>query len=177
MSSQPFRDLILFHRDSYPLSEPRDFYKLIYQGVFGVGHIISEKAKDYLVEEANRVNLKDYLDRELVEPVAPDGKMVRIYLRPFMRAHLSLDQLFNVMIKSAKMQGDQELFKTYWGSFLEMVDSGDLSFDPVKMKALKENMERHGIKPRHHTEPYRDAYYPAYRVVWKQYFVEEFGEL
>ena len=177
MPIQSFRALILLHGERYPLAEPRDFYKLIYQGVFGVGHIISEKAKDFLYEEANRVNLKDYPERALIEPVSPDGKMVRVYLRPFMRANLSLDQLFDVMIKSAQRQGDPELFKMYWSNFLEMVDSGVLSFDPMKLGALKENIKREGIKPRHHTEPYRDAYYPAYRVVWKQYFVEEFGEL
>lgn len=177
MSDQSFRALITLHRDHYPLAEPRDFYKLIYQGVFGVGHIISDKAKDFLVEEANRVNLNDYLDRKLVEPVSPDGKMVRIYLRPFMRAHLRLDKLYHVMIKSAKLKGDQELFKTYWRYFLDMVDSGDLAFDSMKMKGLQENIDRDGIKPRHHTESYRDAYYPAYRVVWKEYYVEEFGEL
>ena len=177
MSVSNIRSLFSLHYEKYPESRPRDFYKLIYQGVFGVGHIISEKAKDYLVEEAQRVDLKDYPNRVLVEPVSPDGSMVRVYLRPFMRKKLSLDRLFWVMQRSAKRQGDPEQFMDLWDVLLEMVELGEIPFDQAELDDITARIESDGLKPMHHTEPYRDAYYPAYRVVWKPYLDAEFGPL
>ncbi len=177
MTGQTAKDLVHFHFNRYPKAEPRDFYKLIYQGVFGVGHLISSKAYDYLVEEANRVDLADYPDRELIEPVSEDGLMVRVYLRPFMRAGLSLDKLFEVMKRSSEIEGDMEQFMSIWKDFAQMVKDGQIPVPENKMGQLLKLIEEEGIKPMHHTESYRDAYYPAYRVVWKPFLDEEFGEL
>ena len=156
---------------------PRDFYKLIYQGVFGVGHILSDKTKDYLVEEAHRVNLNDYLNRELLEPVSPDGSIVRIYLRPFMRRKLDLEKLYKVILRTADLQGNQKEFLERWRIFLDMVESGEIILDKSELNEVQADMYSKGLKPMHHTDAYREAYYPAYRVVSRQFLIEEFGEL
>ena len=169
--------LFTLHFEKYPKAQPRDFYKLIYQGVFGVGHIISDKAKDYLFEEAHRVDLGDYPNRLLVESVSPDGSVVRVYLRPFLRKKLSLDGLFWVMQRSAKRKGDDAQFIDLWNVLSGMVDSGEIPLDQKIFEELNSTIESDGLKPMHHTEPYRDAYYPAYRVVWKPYLDAEFGIL
>ena len=177
MSIHHSKALIMLHYEKYPKAQPRDFYKLIYQGVFGVGHIISDSAKEYLVEEANRVDLKDYPNRLLVESVSPNGSMVRVYLRPFMRRKLSLDRLFWVMQRSAKREGDIGQFMDLWQVFIDMVESGEISMDQDALDEINTTIESDGLKPMHHTEPYRDAYYPAYRVVWKPYLDGEFGPM
>ncbi len=177
MSEINAKTLFQLHYKKYPKAQPRDFYKLIYQGVFGVGHIISDKARSYLTEEAHRVDLSSYPNRSLVEPVSPDGSMVRVYLRPFMRMGLDLDRLFKVMQRSAELQGSDDRFMEFWGVFLCMVNSGEISMDSTAIEEIQGTIESDGLKAMHHTEPYRDAYYPAYRVVWKPYLDEEFGLL
>lgn len=177
MSSCQSKALFSLHFEKYPKAQPTDFYKLIYQSVFGVGHIISDKAKEYLFEEANRVNLSDYPDRVLVESISPDGSMVRVYLRPFMRRKLSLDKLFSVMQRSARHQRDADYFMVLWKILLEMVELGEIPLDQDELDEIIMKIEEDGLKPMHHTKPYRDAYYPAYRVVWRPYLEEEFGPL
>ena len=39
----------------------RDAYKLLYQGVYGVGHIMGPGAWDYLQREAKSLDIKDQL--------------------------------------------------------------------------------------------------------------------
>ena len=94
-------NLIINHLKLRPEAMPRDIYKLLYQGVFGVGHIISHRAWDVLVEEAGRIDLDDHVDDPLFEPVSPDGSMVRVYLRQYINMGGDLETLFRVMKESA----------------------------------------------------------------------------
>ena len=169
-------NFILKHIERYPKAQPRDIYKLIYQGVYGVGHILTGKAWDYLQEEVGRIPIEDYPDRPLTEPVSPDGSMVRINLRPFIRLTLSLDDLFTVMTASADVEGDDERFIELWRVFVDLVETGEIEMGLEMVKEIQDSIDRRGIKPMHHTEPYRQAYYPAYRVVRLDLFRGKFGE-
>jgi hypothetical protein len=64
-----------------------------------------------------------------------------------------------------------------WGVLLGMVESGELELDKNGLDEIQKIIESNGLKPMHHTEPYREAYYPAYRVVWKPFLDEAFGLL
>jgi hypothetical protein len=154
---------------------PQDVYKLLYQGVFGVGHIISSRAWDVLVEEAGRIDLEDHPDDPLLEPVSPDGSMVRVNLRQYINKDGDLETLFRVMKESAKIVGDSEVFIEYWRQFKELVKGDKLSFSLSDIQRLDEMIESEGVKPRHHTEAYREAYYPAYRVVLLRVYEELIG--
>ena len=165
-------NLIFNHLKLRSEALPRDIYKLLYQGVFGIGHIISDRAWEVLVEEAGRIDLDDHLDDPLFEPVSPDGLMVRVNLRQYINMGGDLETLFRVMIESAKVQGEQRVFLDYWGQFRELVDEGQLEFSLRDIQDLDEVIERDGVRPMHHTEPYREAYYPAYRVVLLRVYEE-----
>lgn len=164
------------HIERYPQAQLRDVYKLIFQGVYGVGHIITGKTREYLMEEAGRIPLEDYPDRPLLEPVSPDGSIVRVNLRPFLRLNLSLDGLFQVMTASADVEGDDERFINLWGVFVGLVETGEITMELDGIAEIQDSIDMNGIKPIHHTKPYRQAYYPAYRVIMLDLFRNEFGE-
>ena len=170
------RYFIKMHVERYPQAQPRDIYKLIFQGVYGVGHILTGKAWDYLQEEAGRIPIEDYPDRSLIEPVSPDGSIVRINLRPFLRLTLSLDDLFTVMTASADVEGDDERFIELWRVFVDLVETGEIDMGLEIVKEVQDSIRGEGIIPKHHTEAYRQAYYPAYRVVRLDLFRGNFGD-
>ena len=60
----------------------------------------------------------------------------------------------------------------YWGQFKKLVLDGVLEFDQTDIKGIDDKIDLEGVKPMHHTEPYREAYYPAYRVVLLKVFEE-----
>ena len=148
-----------------PLMRSTDVYKLLYQGVFGVGHIMGEEAWERLQEEVGRIDLEDHLWEPLIEGVSADGSMVRVNLRPFLRRGLSLDSLFKAMKETAVLEGAAEDFLRGWRAFNELMEAGIIAVDKGELERLNRELDEEGIRPRHHSEAYRDAYYPAYRVV------------
>ena len=73
--------------------EPRDLYKLLYQGVRGPEHIIASP-KDFterLVEEWDKLDLAE--NDPLWESIRPDGSLLRLNLRPFKARGGHLDGL------------------------------------------------------------------------------------
>jgi hypothetical protein len=157
--------LLKEHFDRRPLMRATDFYKLLYQGVFGVGHILGEGARRRLQAEAASIDLTDHPDEPLVEAVSADGSMVRVNLRPYMRRRLSLDRLYEAMEETAKDQGVPEEFLHAWSVFHELAISSTLNVDRGELDSLHHELQEKGPRPHHHSEPYRVAYYPAYRVV------------
>ncbi len=163
--SREVADLISEHIRRRPEARAQDIYKLLYQGVFGVGHILSDHAWDVLVEEAERINLDDHPEDPLLEPVSPDSSLVRVNLRQYIKQGGKLDALFRAMKKSSEYSGSADVFIEYWGQFRSLVAEGAVSFSLAEIQRLDELIRAEGVKPRHHTEPYRVAYYPAYRMV------------
>lgn len=165
MEKERFKAFLLSHIERRPEIETRDVYKLLYQAVFGVGHIMGANASDRLREEASSINLRDHPEEPVVEPVSKDGAMIRVNLRPYLRGGGSLEGLYEAMKESSVYKGAPEEFGEYWKWFKELVSEKGLSFDQGTIVEYDEDLKTNGPKPRHHTERYREAYYPAYRVV------------
>jgi hypothetical protein len=170
MMSQRIRRLIQQHIMRRPEARAQDIYKLLYQGAFGVGHILSNKAWKILVEEANRINLEEHKDDPLIEPVSPDETIVRVNLRQYITSGGDLEKLFHVMKESAKIKGNKDKFLQLWSEFKELNAKGTFSFSLEEIKSLDRSIYMKAPEPQHHTEAYRNAYYPAYRVVSKNIF-------
>ena len=174
---QDVKPLILEHSNRRPMARAQDIYKLLFQGVFGVAHIVSDRAWDILVEEAGRINLQDHAKDPLIESVSPDDSMVRVNLRQYINSGGDLETLYRVMRKSAEHKGDEQVFLDYWSQYKYMVAEGLVSGAQVEIDELDKLIRHEGVKPRHHTEPYRQAYYPAYRVVVMKIYNEYVGSI
>ena len=142
-----------------------DFYKLLFQGVFGVGHILGEGAWKRLQEEAESIDVNSHPSEPLIEKISADGSRVRVNLRPYLRQGFPLSILYEAMKETAKKQGPTEKFLLAWSVFYELASSGAIKVDGEELDSLNRELQEKGPRPHHHSEPYRDAYYPAYRVV------------
>jgi|OpeIllAssembly_1097287.scaffolds.fasta_scaffold147341_2 hypothetical protein len=157
-------ELIEAQKAARPEMRARDAYKLLYQGVFGVGHIMGPGAWDYLQSEAATLDIKDHPEDPIIEEVALDGSVVRVNLRPFLREGYSLVKLMEAM-RLSDIAGSPAAFLEAWDAFAELVWSGQLDFEHNEVDAINKALDRTKPQPMHHTQQYRDAYYPAYRVV------------
>ena len=170
-----FKMFLVEHLRRRPRMEVRDVYKLLYQGVFGVAHIMGEEAWERLREEAERVAPMDSVDEPLVEPVSVDGRLVRVNLRPYIRQGGDLRALYRAMLESSKHEGDPAEFVSLWGMFKEAAAELELDFDDETIRLYDRSLKEKGPEPRHHSAAYREAYYPAYRVVMRRIF-EQYAE-
>ena len=168
MKREAVEKLLTSHFRLRPLMRATDFYKLIYQGVFGVSHIITEGARGWLEKEAEDLNLQEHPEEPLLEEVSTDGKMVRVNLRPYLRQGLPLGGLFAAMEETSRVEGSSEEFKEVWAVFKALVASGRLKVKSDEFEALDDELRREGCRPHHHSKAYQAAYHPAYRVVTRE---------
>lgn len=172
MDKETFRMFLLRHFEARPRMQVRDVYKLLYQGVFGVGHIMGMDAYGRLLEEAGRIDLGDHLWEPMVEPASVDGETVRVNLRPFLRRGGSLEGLFEAMRASSEVEGDPGEFMSLWALFKDVAEEERLGLDRDTIRRYDEELKSGGPAPRHHSAEYREAYYPAYRVVRRRVLEE-----
>ena len=170
--------LLKFHQQTKENFSIQDTYKLIYQGVFGVAHILEnpDVAKQYLAKEMNTI--EGINSEQLVEIISVSGDMVRINLRPFKKSGGSVEKLFEIMTRSAEeTRGDMEKFLNQWGEFKQAVIQGKLNFNIQELEKFDNKVKAENYPAVHHSPGYRKANRPAYRVVKKRIFLEYFPNL
>ncbi len=141
-------------RARHPSMEARDALKLCYQAAFGAEHILSDidKAKDYFYREFDQVPATD-------EPIfeSISHEVCRINLGAWKREGLPADWLFNMFLLSCEIRTDpSKAFAEYTAEAAKEFDG----FDAFFSEYLKG-----GVRPVHHSDCYRAAEQPHYRVV------------
>ena len=150
------------HAKRYPLMQPRDAVKLIYQNEFGGGHLIwdEEACLNYLRRE--------YADLEK-DPTAPlyediGNGIVRVNLAALKEE--DLEQLGQDFIASAaKHKGMLESFLNKLKVLETLTEEGVFTFDTNTLTAYLSEYKAAGYPAVSHSEQYRQAYKPSYRII------------
>jgi hypothetical protein len=77
----------------------------------------------------------------------------------------SLEALYEAMLASSSVKGDPKHFIRLWRRFERVAEELHLGVDEREICELDDLLADRGPVPMHHTQEYREAYYPAYRVV------------
>jgi hypothetical protein len=163
----PWMDLLQQHATWYPLVEQRDIYKLVYQGIMGSEHLISSPQGfiNSLVEEFEPLQADP--SARLLEPIRPDRALIRVNLRPYKALHQPVEVLVPGLLETARVfNGDLEEFKSVWMRFVRACEQGQFSsFEVSEVYVFTTWIEGLGFPAVHHSEAYRRAYQPAYRLI------------
>jgi hypothetical protein len=161
-----FADIIRNHTDRYPEMQIQDIYKLVLQAAMGSEHNAADRDSvlKNLNDEMNQ--LSDLSSNEpLVDTISTDGEIVRVHLRPFMKSSEDISLLAESFQRTTTdYPGQKNMIKTLWEDAIEL----DL-FPRETMNEFINNMEEMNFPAIHHSEPYRLAYQPAYRVIWRKF--------
>lgn len=157
-------DDLLRHFSLYPRMEPQDAVKLIYQHVFGPEHMVRDGAKTLAYLRQEMAGIGEPLPGEaLYESIG--GGLCRLNLRPCKARGISAEDINRLFVETAQSaQGDDKAFFHAIRSLQKLAEEDQTPFAPV---ALDVFLSRYPRKPTavHHSEAYRVAYAPAYRVV------------
>ena len=161
---EELKQILQEHAKRYPLMQPRDAVKLIYQNEFGGGHLIRDEqaALNYLRKEYESI-VKD--------PTVPlyediGNGIVRVNLAAVKPE--ALEQLGKDFIRSAaEHAGTKERFLQKLEVLRQLTAAGHFSFGMIEMEYYLSEYMKSGCPMVSHSEQYRQNYAPAYRVIKK----------
>ena len=157
------KDVLLTHFDRYPLMEPQDAVKLIYQQEFGPEHLIRDPGKALAMLRREM----DGLEADAAEPLYESigNGLCRLNLRPCLARGIPAEDICRMFCETAQIvSGDRKRFRQGIRDAQELAEEGDTPFDAA---ALEIYLARYpdACPAVHHSEAYRAAYRPAYRIV------------
>lgn len=155
--------IIQHHFQQYPLMQPQDLVKLLYQNVFGGGHMISDPYASLLRLQTELKTLDSSVPTELFEPIG--NGLVRVSLHVVPQGLLTACQLNDLFVASAnKQRGSTKQFVAILDTVEEQVCSLQGPLFIHAFQSYLEHYRKAGYPMVSHSDIYRKAYHPAYRV-------------
>lgn len=157
------KNYLIEHLGKHPSMMPQDVVKLCYQAVFGAEHLLFNisTAKGYFDHEFDSV---EAIDGELCEMISDD--VCRVNLAVAKAKGIDRELIFNAFVSSAKIgQGENDRFIGFLEEAEEIVMSGICNFSLDEWREFLEKYKDAGMPAVHHSQRYRDAEKPSYRIV------------
>ncbi len=161
------RALLASHAKRYPAMEPEDFFKLLYQTTFGPGHMVESEGRALSLLAAERAAAapgpepfreelgEDFLRLSLKSEEGegvPDRILARLFFLSSLEKTGTREDFLERLLFTEEL-AKEEIFAFSGGYFSEALDAYRAA----------------GLPPLHHSDAYRKAYAPAYRVVSVKY--------
>ncbi len=150
------------HLAAHPSAEARDVLKFCYQAAFGAEHLLTD------LSAAEWFFMVEYFAAEpteepLTEPVGPG--YARINLRAWKGRGLPPEWLYRLFVLSAVPAKDgEEAARRYLGCARQLLREGTTGITAEAFDACAERLTDGGFRPVHHSEAYRAAERPSYRL-------------
>ena len=158
------RQVLADHAKRYPLMEPCDAVKLIFQNEFGCEHLLSQPDAALTRLRAEWASTRYDPGVPLVEDIG--NGMARVSLAAMRLTDDALRALGRDFVRSAQTRmGCQETFLSKLDALRTLTDEKVFSFTRRELEVYLELYLGADGGPVSHSAAYRAAYHPAYRVV------------
>ena len=174
-SPSALRHTLIAHSNRYPRWSVADLYKLIYQAAMGAEHAVANEAgaRKWLLDEISKLGSGP--EEPLVDIISPDGAVVRVHLRPFVRAGKNSEQLLDAFLHTAhEFHGSVQLLENYGRNAVQEATEGIFPFNADEVAAYMGRMKENGFPAIHHSPSFEAEYCPAYRVVARDFLHADF---
>ncbi len=164
MMNMDFEKIALFHAEKYPLMQAQDFVKLAYQAAFGCGHMVSDIESAIARVKGERKN-----DAEGVYTEEIGNGFVRLYLTGGEHPLTSETAARLFVLSAETVSKNREKFFEFSGILRLLSKNKRIAPDEKAMESALGKFEDGDFAPVSHTDAYRAAYRPAYRVIKAEY--------
>ena len=154
---------IAFH----PSMQYQDIVKLCYQAAHGAEHLLSDinRAKAYLEKEYEST---EAVSGQLFEAISDE--VCRVNIAAWKAQGLSVELLFQLFMASAVINKNADkLFLEYLSEAEGMIWETRSEEEFAEWKAFLQEYSKAGMPCMHHSEKYREAEHPAYRIIKREY--------
>ena len=157
----------------FPQTRLQDIYKSFYQSYFCAEHLITDttSVRAYLQREIAEA-AADSIANPYYEPTGANGAYVRVYLRCITENLISEQQLFDAFLHSARPQQRMEDWHRLWqDEIVPAARKAGLGFSDEELAELTAaSRQNRAVR---HSDDYRNAYHPHYRIVERSIFETE----
>ena len=162
------RQRLLAHFARYPKLQPQDLFKYLYQSAFGCEHLVAAE-KDAVTYLKREYQAMKGPTEDSLEPL--DGSYCRVPLS-LLHKGLKPEPLGALFCRSAKKEpcGREQLLEKLEVA-MELVEEGKLPFSATDFATALDAWREQGYPAVHHSEAFREAYHPSYRVIAKDYAI------
>jgi hypothetical protein len=160
------------HFRRYPRMELADVYKLLHQAAMGPGHAVRDRAAALTWIESEAAALGAGPQEPVTDPISPDGKLARVHLRPYLDSKQKLERLLDAFVQTAQAHpAAPDKLAKFCGCLGDLAGAGGIPFSREEVESYFQGIAGAGYPVVHHSEAFREAYRPAYRVVAIEYLV------
>jgi hypothetical protein len=158
----------------HPSMQPQDVVKLCYQAAFGAEHLLADldNARQYLFEEYAST---EPVDLPVYEHISEH--YCRVNLAGWKYHGLPIELLWEIFAESAARCGERQDFRKLMNEYLDTAEAVLGSEKTAELTDYLEDYFNQGIRPVHHSEQYRKAENPHYRVVLRELLPQDIGTL
>lgn len=158
--------LLGLHLQRYPAMQLADIYKLLHQAALGAGHAVSDGAQALAALESECRSMADGPEEPLVDRIAPDGRLARVHLRTYLAQGHDVATLADAFARTPQLYpAAPEKLAKYCGCLGDLADTGGIPFTRAEVTVWLNDVAARGYPVVRHSQTFRDAYHPAYRVV------------
>ncbi len=161
------RALVQGHLKERPASLISDVYKLLYQSCMGPSHAIlnSGDANTWLMQEWECIRPDE--QEKLFEDMTIFHPVYRVNLRAAKARGIRSDKILRAFISCAnEFPKNPDLFRSVWDDVAEAIRRGKISIsNSDDVEEFNTFVKERDNPAMHHSEEYREAYGPAYRLV------------
>ena len=160
------RARLLEHYRAYPLMEITDLFKYVFQSAWGCEHMVPSEA---IVMDVLRKEQTSCAPSPFLTTTPLDGAYSRVHLsRP--DEGVSLETLGKLFLRSARKTGEGETALIQKLQVArDMICDGILPFRLAEFDDAEARWRALGFPAIHHSDTFRRAYRPAYRVLATEY--------
>lgn len=160
------REFLTTYMQRYPKVQLMDLYKALFQAAFGCAHAVAdiELARDWIVRES----------AETPETALPlleslPGDYCRVSLE-WLKEGMSAETMAQLFQRSAQpTPHGTDLLSLALEQLLALAREGALPFSADETEQAVLDWRSAGFPACHHSQPFREAYRPAYRLIHKKY--------
>jgi len=162
------KENLLQHYFDYPQAEVQDLFKFLHQSVFGPGHLIADRDENFKRLQAEVKTLDITSKEKIIDFLQP--RLCRLHLQVLNQTSLNITTLQRFFeISATTLQGDVEDYHKKIDLLRTLCANGDLPLAVDAVDHFKKKIITAPTRPFRHSETYREAYKPAYRVVDKKF--------
>lgn len=166
--------ILIQHLQRYPVMQMPDLMKLVYQHVFGGGHLVTDPAASLqqLMDEVHvqmiHVTNGSGFVPDRFEPIG--NSLCRLHLAGIEETGIALETVNRFFVRTAeRVDGKSQQFRAMLAEARKLMQEHILPFSPTELDTFIDVYDFDSCPPFRHSAAFREAYAPTYRIVHSWY--------